>query len=116
MKRSHLLLLLLTCCARCGQCRTKQASLLPHACSTLSPHIEFKDPSTYNPNNPPTLPVNGGNSTSVILVQSQHRVMDVTEVSDTKRTVSLQLVSYKMWTDHRVKVNYSKHVSNYIES
>ncbi len=77
---------------------------VPEACSRLFKRIELNDASNYNPDEPPPVIGDDGNSSSVILVKSDHRVVDVTEVNDVKRTVSLQLVSHKVWKDRRVKV------------
>ncbi len=77
--------------------------ILPELCHR-NPRVNFttQHPS-YDPSLPP--PMLNPKSPSPIRVLLQHRVRDVIKVNDKERTVSIQVVSYKMWKDPRIKVS-----------
>ncbi len=58
----------------------------------------------YNPREAPHLPTDDGTAPSRVPIISTYRIPDVSDVDDRNKLVTMTVVSYKQWVDHRIKV------------
>ena len=112
--------------------RNHGMSHLPHLCRRHLPHLTFNLSSDYDPGRPPMPPPPPGESAAgvsgspeggapssssfsspPIRVMLDRRVTDVTEVDDKERTVTVQLVTYKMWKEPRIVVSHGLTCSDF---